>query len=99
MEQPIHYWTPSIAPSGMALLASDRYGPAWRGSLFIGSVKFDFLTRVEIQGNRVIREERVLQTRGQWIRDVRESPDGLLYLLNDSRNGRLLRLLPAPSGR
>lgn len=99
MEQPIHYWTPSIAPSGMALLASDRYGPAWRGSLFIGSVKFDFLTRVEIQGDRVIREERVLQTRGQWIRDVREGPDGLLYLLNDSRNGRLLRLLPSPPAR
>ena len=99
MEQPIHHWTPSIAPSGMALLASDRYGPAWRGSLFIGSVKFDFLTRVEIQGYRVIREERVLQTRGQWIRDVREGPDGLLYLLNDSRNGRLLRLLPSPPAR
>ena len=62
-------------------------------------MKFDFLTRVEIQGYRVIREERVLQTRGQWIRDVREGPDGLLYLLNDSRNGRLLRLLPASSGR
>ncbi len=94
MEQPIHHWTPSIAPSGMSFLTSDRYGPAWRGSLFVGTVKFDFLTRVEIQGDRFVREERVAQTPGQWIRDVREGPDGLLYLLNDSRNGRLLRLLP-----
>jgi glucose/arabinose dehydrogenase len=95
LEQPIFHWTPSIAPSGMAFLTSGRYGDAWRGSLFVGTVKFSFLTRLEWDGLRVVREERLLPELGQWVRDVRQGPDGLLYLINDSRNGRLVRLLPA----
>jgi glucose/arabinose dehydrogenase len=94
MEQPLHHWTPSIAPSGMAFLTSDRYGPQWRGSLFIGSLKFNQLWRLEMAGTRVVREQR-LDGVGERVRDVRQGPDGLLYLLTDSPQGRLLRVLPA----
>ncbi|MEN9775573.1 MAG: hypothetical protein RL322_2643 [Pseudomonadota bacterium] len=95
MEQPFHNWTPSIAPAGMAFLTSQRYGRDWQGSLFVGSVKFNFLTRLVHDEKRVVHEERLLEALGQWVRDVRQGPDGLLYLINDSRNGRLVRLLPA----
>ncbi len=94
MEQPLHHWTPSIAPSGMAFLTSDRYGPAWRGSLFVGSLKFQFLNRVELSGTRVVGEERLLSDLGERIRDVRQGPDGYLYVLTDNARGRLLRLAP-----
>jgi glucose/arabinose dehydrogenase len=94
MEQPLHYWTPSIAPSGMAFLRSDRYGKAWQGSLFVGSLKFKYLDRIELQDGKVVREEKLLQDVDQRIRDVREGPDGLLYVLTDENPGRLLRLAP-----
>ena len=94
MEQPLHHWTPSIAPSGMAFLTSDRYGPAWRGSLFVGSLKFQFLNRVELSGTRVVGEERLLWDQRERIRDVRQGPDGYLYVLTDNARGRLLRLAP-----
>lgn len=93
MEQPLHYWVPSIAPSGMAFLTSDRYGADWKGNLFIGSLKFGYLDRIELQGDKVIREHRLLESAGR-VRDVRQGPDGLLYLLTDSSDGRLLRLEP-----
>ena len=94
MEQPLHYWTPSIAPSGMAFLRSDRYGRAWQGSLFVGSLKFQYLDRLEIRDGRIVKEEKLLQDVGQRIRDVREGPDGLLYVLTDASPGKLLRLAP-----
>jgi glucose/arabinose dehydrogenase len=90
---PAWQWTPSIAPSGMAFCSSDRY-PGWRGSLFVGSLKFRLLSRLELDGDRVLREERLLTDLGERVRDVREGPDGLLYLLTDERNGRLLRVEP-----
>lgn len=93
MELPLHHWTPSIAPSGMAFLTSDRYGPQWRGSLFVGSLKFRQLVRLEWAGGRIVREER-LEGVGERVRDVRQGPDGLLYLLTDSPQGRLLRVVP-----
>jgi len=96
MEQPLHYWTPSIAPSGMAFLKSDRYGRAWQGSLFVGSLKFQYLDRLEIRDGRVVKEEKLLQDVGQRIRDVREGPDGLLYVITDASPGQLLRLAPGP---
>lgn len=96
LEPPLHHWTPSIAPSGMAFLTSDRYGPAWRGNLFVGSLKFMYLDRIELKDGRVVAEHKLLQDVGQRIRDVRQGPDGLLYVLTDSRDGRLLRLLPNP---
>ncbi len=94
MEQPLHHWTPSIAPSGMAFLRSERYGKAWQGSLFVGSLVLRHLARIELAGERVLREERLLEDLKLRVRDVREGPDGLLYLLTDERNGQLLRLLP-----
>ena len=92
MEQPLHYWVPSIAPSGMAFLTSDRYGSAMKGNLFIGSLKFGYLARLELSGGKVVREHKLLG--GERVRDVRQGPDGLLYVLTDSPRGSLLRLLP-----
>lgn len=95
LEQPLHVWTPSIAPSGMAFLHSERYGKPWQGNLFVGSLKFRYLVRLELKDGKVVREERLLEDLGQRIRDVREGPDGLLYVLTDEPRGRLIRLLPA----
>ena len=97
MEQPLHYWVPSIAPSGMVFLTSERYGKAWQGNLFVGSLKFAYLDRIELSGpfsEKVIRESKLLTEVGERIRDVRQGPDGLLYVLTDSANGKLIRLLP-----
>ncbi|MCS6810737.1 MAG: PQQ-dependent sugar dehydrogenase [Tepidimonas sp.] len=96
MVPPLHHWTPSIAPSGMALLTSERYGPAWRGSLFIGALRGQHLLRLELDGTRVRRQQPLLQELGERIRDVRQGPDGWLYVLTDAPNGRLLRLLAQP---
>ena len=95
MEQPLHYWVPSIAPSGMAFLTSDRYGGALKGSLFVGSLKFGYLARLELEAGKVVREHKLLEGVGR-VRDVRQGPDGLLYLLTDSAGGQLLRVLPSP---
>lgn len=95
MAQPLHYWVPSIAPSGMAFLTSTRYGQDWVGNLFVGSLKFGYLNRIELTepfGGRVLREHKLLSSLGQRIRDVRQGPDGLLYVLTDSAQGQLLRL-------
>lgn len=94
MEQPLHQWTPSIAPSGLAFIRSERYGKAWQGSLLAGSLKFRYLSRLVIEGHRVVREDKLLTDLNQRVRDVREGPDGFIYLLTDERNGQLLRLLP-----
>ncbi len=91
---PVHHWTPSIAPSGMAFVSSNRYGPGWQGNLMVGSLKFAYLARLELDGTRVVREHKLLAERGKRIRDVRQGPDGLLYVLTDAANGELLRLLP-----
>ena len=95
MEPPLYHWTPSIAPSGMAFLASDRYGPGWKGNLFVGSLKFHQLVRLELESGQVVREHRHDGV-GDRVRDVRQGPDGWLYLLTDSARGRLLRVLPPP---
>ena len=97
MVQPLHYWVPSIAPSGMAFQTSERYGKAWQGNLFVGSLKFAYLDRIELSQpyiGQVERESRLLTEKGERIRDVRQGPDGLLYVLTDSPNGQLIRLLP-----
>ncbi len=95
MEQPLYHWVPSIAPSGMAFLTSDRYGPAMKGQLFIGSLKFGRLVQLRLEEGRVREEVRHDLSGGDRIRDVRQGPDGWLYLLTDSPQGRLLRVLPA----
>ena len=94
MEQPLYYWVPSIAPSGMTFYTGDRY-PGWRGSLFIGALKSRLLARLELDGDRVVGEERLFTGQLGRIRDVREGPDGYLYLLTDAADGRLLRLEPS----
>ena len=93
MEQPLHFWVPSIAPSGMAFVRSDRYGKSWRGSLLVGSLKVGYLARLEMDGSRVVREEKLLTGLRQRVRDVREGTDGAIYLLTDERNGQLLKLV------
>ena len=94
LEAPLHHWTPSIAPSGMAFLTSDRYGAAWKGNLFVGSLKFQYLNRIELKDGKVVAEHKLLEDVGQRMRDVRQGPDGLLYVVTDSPNGRLIRVLP-----
>jgi aldose sugar dehydrogenase len=98
MEQPVHYWVPSIAPSGMVFLSSTRYGETWRGNLFVGALAGRFLDRIEWRDDdqtiRVVRETRLLADLGERVRDVRQGPDGLLYILTDAADGKLIRLLP-----
>ncbi len=94
LEQPLLHWTPSIAPSGMAFVTSDRYGADWRGNLLVGSLKFRHVARLLLDGERVVRQERLLPDLGQRVRDVRQGPDGFIYLLTDERDGQLLRLRP-----
>ena len=93
MEQPLYYWDPSIAPSGMAFYKGDKF-PNWKGNLFVGSLKFQLLVRLELENNKVIKEERLLKGKYGRIRDVRNGPDGYLYLLTDEGDGKLLRLEP-----
>jgi aldose sugar dehydrogenase len=91
MEQPIKYWVPSIAPSGMAFYAGDLF-PAWRGNLFVGALVARALVRLELDGEKIVKEER-LDAR-ERIRDVRTGPDGALWLTTDSAAGQILRLTP-----
>jgi aldose sugar dehydrogenase len=94
MEQPIKYWVPSIAPSGMAFYTADLF-PAWKGNLFVGALAGQLLVRLELDGETVTTEERLLANFGERIRDVRQGPDGAIWLLTDAGNGRVLRLAPA----
>lgn len=95
MAQPVHHWVPSIATSGMAFLTSDRYGPGWKGNLFVGSLKFGYLDRIELKDGKVIAEHKLLEDGRARVRDVKQGPDGLLYVLTDaSRGGQLIRLRP-----
>lgn len=94
MAQPQHYWVPSIAPSGMAFYDSDRF-PRWRGDLFVGALKDHLLVRLEVEGEKIVHEERMLKDELGRIRDVRSGPDGYLYLLTDEHDGVLVRLEPA----
>jgi glucose/arabinose dehydrogenase len=95
MDQPIYYWDPVIGPSGMAFYTADLF-PAWKGSLFVGGHATYDLVRLSLEGDRVVGEERLLkdlQPRPR-VRDVRQGPDGALYVLTDSSSGKLLKLVP-----
>jgi glucose/arabinose dehydrogenase len=94
MEQPIKYWVPSIAPSGMAFYTGKLF-PKWNGSLFTGALAGKMLVRLSLNGNTVTGEERLLQNLYERIRDVRQGPDGALWLLTDNSAGRILRVSPA----
>ncbi len=93
MDQPVVHWTPSISPSGLTIYSGDRF-PAWRGNVFLGALSGQHLRRLELRNGRVTHEEELLARLHQRIRDVRQGPDGLLYVLTDV--GALLRLEPAP---
>ncbi len=95
MEQPLHKWVPSIAPSGMAFYMGDRF-PKWRGDLFVGALRAELLVRLKLDGEKIVHEERLLKGALGRIRDVRAGPDGLIYLLTDESRGVLARLEPAP---
>ena len=93
MAQPIKYWVPSIAPSGLAFYTGARF-PGWTGSLFVGALVLKHLNRLTLAGDRVVGEERLLSDWGRRIRDVRDGPDGYLYILTDENPGALVRLEP-----
>ena len=91
MEQPVHYWDPSIAPSGMAFYTGDKF-PKWRGNAFVGALKYQLLARLTLDGEKVVAEERILEGINKRIRAVVDGPDGYLYILVDHDPGQILRL-------
>ncbi len=91
MEQPVYYWDPVIAPSGMLFYTGNAY-PGWKGSIFVGSLTPGALVRLAMSNGRVTREERYLGDLDERIRDVEQGPDGLLYMATDSEDGRVIRL-------
>lgn len=91
MEQPIHYWDPSIAPSGMAFYTGDKF-PKWQGNAFVGALKFRLLVRLTLDGEKVVSEERFLKGLGKRVRAVIDGPDGYLYLLVDHDPGQIIRI-------
>jgi glucose/arabinose dehydrogenase len=94
LEQPVIYWTPSIAPSGLAMYRGEKF-PAWKGDLFVGALAFKHLRRVHLEGGNVVSQEELLNDFHWRIRDVRAAPDGYLYVSTDEADGRVLRLEPA----
>ncbi len=94
MEQPLYYWDPIIGPSGMTFYTADLF-PAWKGSLFIGGHGSRDLVRVSIDGERVVGEERLLVDRRDVVRDVRQGPDGAIYIVTDGGQGQIYKLVPA----
>jgi glucose/arabinose dehydrogenase len=93
MVQPVYYWDPVIAPSGAQFYDGKAF-PAWKGNLFVGALREHRLVRLVIEGERVVGEEHLLADRGKRVRDVREGPDGALYLVTDENDGELWRLAP-----
>ncbi|HEU5310160.1 MAG TPA: PQQ-dependent sugar dehydrogenase, partial [Candidatus Eisenbacteria bacterium] len=93
MERPVYYWDPVIAPSGMSFYTGDAY-PGWKGSVFIGSLTPGQLVRLTLRNGKVESEERYLDDLGERIRDIAQGPDGFLYVITDSGDGRILRLRP-----
>ena len=93
LEQPVYYWDPVIAPSGAQFYTGDAF-PAWRGSLFVGAMKEKRLVRLTIADGRVSGEEHLLVDRGKRVRDVKQGPDGALYIVTDESNGELWKVAP-----
>jgi glucose/arabinose dehydrogenase len=91
MEQPVYYWDPNIAPSGMTFYTGGLF-PEWKGSLFVGGLGGQALVRLTLEGERVVGEERLLRDQKERIRDVVQGPDGALYLLTDNAKGRILKV-------
>ncbi len=96
MEQPVHYWVPSIATSGLLFYTGDRF-PGWKHNAFVSSLRYGALARLEIKDNKVVSEERLINGTVGRIRDVKQGLDGLLYIITDEQDGKLIRIKPAPS--
>jgi glucose/arabinose dehydrogenase len=94
MEQPVHYWDPSIAPSGM-MIYSGKLWPEWQGDIFVGALKFKLVSRLERKGESIAGEEQLFAEKYGRVRDVRESPDGAIWFLTDEGEGALYRVTPA----
>lgn len=94
MTQPLYYWVPSIAPSGMTFYDGDKF-PDWQGNLLVGALSYQLLARLELEDGEVVHEERLLEKDLGRIRALAQGPDGYIYLLTDARNGKLVRLEPA----
>ena len=92
-EQPLLHWTPSIAPAGMAWYGGDLF-PHWRGDLFVASLSRKAIVRIDLENGRVVRQEWLFKEIGERLRDVRVGPNGHLYVLTDSRRGRIVRVDP-----
>jgi glucose/arabinose dehydrogenase len=93
MAQPLYYWVPSIAPSGMTFYTGEKF-PRWQGNLFVGALKDQMLVRLSLKGEKVVNEERLLKNLLGRIRDVSQGPDGYIYLLTDEADGMLVRIEP-----
>ena len=93
MEQPVYFWDPSIAPSGFAFYNGDAF-PNWKGNLFVGALKYQLLARLELTNGKIKKEERIFTGVFGRIRDVRQGPEGFLYLLTDEFPGALIRVKP-----
>lgn len=91
MEPPIHYWTPSIAPSGMTFVTTDKYGSNWKGSLLVGSLAFQYLERLEMKGQKVLKREKLMGGLGR-VRDVKEGPNGFIYVAVEGKG--IYKLIP-----
>lgn len=94
MEQPVFYWDPSIAPSGMTIY-SGKLWPGWRGDIFVGALKFQLISRLDREGDAIAGEERLFEGKYGRVRDVREGPDGAIWFLTDEADGALYRVTPA----
>jgi len=94
MEQPVYYWDPVIAPSGIAVYTGELFA-GWKNNFLIGSLTPGGLVRLVVKDGKVVQEERYLGELRERIRDVRQAPDGSLYILTDSRDGQILRITPA----
>ena len=96
LEQPVYYWKPSIAVSGVLLYTGDLF-PEWKGNLLAGALKYMQVQRLVLEDGKVVQHEVVADDIGQRIRDIRQGPDGAVYLLTDESNGRIVRMEPAAS--
>jgi glucose/arabinose dehydrogenase len=93
LEQPVYFWTPDIAPAGIAFYTGNAF-PAWKGNLFVAALAAKSLVRLALDGTHVVSEERLLTDVNARLRAVHEGPDGSLYVLTDGANGKILRLVP-----